>query len=145
MWSGGADGSVRWWGGKTAKVMQKSPLCEGSVSALAIDDTVLVAGYAVRGMTAYDTRSQTPLCTFSNGAYGGFESVQFDRTKLLTVSKQGQAALWRWTQHQKPHLVFSPDNEEPMEFTSGHFSEHSLILGGTSGVGYAYATDLLWN
>lgn len=135
MWSGGAEGSVRWWGGKTAKVIPKSSLCDGPVTALEINESVLVAAYGIQGMSAYDVRTQSRLCTFSNGAYGGIKSVQFDKTKLLTVSTKGEAALWRWHDCQKPQIVFP--SEIPV--LSAHFDNYSLVLGLADGSGQIYA------
>lgn len=94
LWSAGKEGSVRWWGGKTAKVLDKSALCEGGISALEMDETLVVAGYAIQGMEAWDVRTQQTLCTFSNTVHSGVKSIQFDSRKILTVSMTGQVQCW---------------------------------------------------
>lgn len=90
LWSSGREGTVRWWGGKTAKILSKSALCAGSISALEMDETVVVAGYDKQGMEAWDVRTQQSLCTFSNSEHGGVKSLQFDSRKLVTVSPSGK-------------------------------------------------------
>lgn len=92
LWSAGKEGTVRWWGGKTAKILSKSALCEGEISALEMDETVVVAGYGVQGMEAWDVRTQQPLCTFSNGRHGGVRSLKFDSRKLVSVSNNGEVS-----------------------------------------------------
>lgn len=86
---------MRWWGGKTAKIMSKSALCAGGISALEMDETVVVAGYSKQGMEAWDVRTQQSLCTFSNFEHGGVNSLQFDSRKLVTVSPNGKVCLCR--------------------------------------------------
>lgn len=95
LWSAGREGTVRWWGGKTAKIMPKSALCAGGISALEMDETVVVAGYSKQGMEAWDVRTQQSLCTFSNSEHGGVKSLQFDSRKLVTVSPSGKVRLLR--------------------------------------------------
>ncbi|RLN69428.1 hypothetical protein BBJ28_00016539 [Nothophytophthora sp. Chile5] len=90
LWSAGKEGTVRWWGGKSAKILSKSALCEGSISALEMDETVVVAGYSEQGMDAWDVRTQQPLCTFSNHEHGGVKALQFDNRKLVSVSSTGK-------------------------------------------------------
>jgi hypothetical protein len=90
LWSAGKEGSVRWWGGKTAKVLNRSGICEGDISALEMDETVVVAGYDKQGMEAWDVRTQQSLCTFSSAEHGGIKSLQFDSRKIVTVSNTGK-------------------------------------------------------
>lgn len=90
LYSAGNEGSVRWWGGKAAKVLEKSAICEGRISVLEMNDDVIVAGYSRQGMQAWDVRTQQPLCTFSNADVGGVRSLQFDNRKLVTVSTTGK-------------------------------------------------------
>lgn len=90
LWSAGREGTVRWWGGKTAKVLSKSAVCAGGISALEMDETVVVAGYAQQGMEAWDVRTQQSLCTFSSSEHGGVKALQFDSRKLVTVSSTGK-------------------------------------------------------
>lgn len=111
LWSGGKDGSVRWWGGKTAKVLKKSLICDGHVSVLKMDDEVVVAGYSRQGMEAWDVRTQQPLCTFSNAEFGGVQALQYDNRKIVAVSTTGKVSwnVSRRNRHfDKPsHLVGS--------------------------------------
>ena len=93
LWSAGNEGSVRWWGGKSAKILSKSALCEGAISALEMDETVVVAGYSDQGMEAWDVRTQQSLCTFSNHEHGGVKALQFDNRKLVSVSSTGKVML----------------------------------------------------
>ncbi|KAL0590058.1 hypothetical protein ABG067_001698 [Albugo candida] len=94
LWSGGKDGSVRWWGGKTAKVLKKSLICDGHVSVLKMDDEVVVAGYSRQGMEAWDVRTQQPLCTFSNAEFGGVQALQYDKRKIVAVSTTGKKSTF---------------------------------------------------
>jgi hypothetical protein len=158
LWSAGKEGSVRWWGGKTAKILSKSALCEGEVSALEMDETVVVAGYSGQGMEAWDVRTQQPLCTFSNGRHGGVRSLQFDSRKLVSVSSNGevrrcgcvmtvdvwssgclvltglltalQAALWRWYS-PNPVRWFEPPSPST-KYISAQFNDRHLVLGTDS-------------
>ena len=93
LWSAGSEGTVRWWGGKSAKILSKSALCEGTISALEMDETVVVAGYSEQGMEAWDVRTQQTLCTFSNRKHGGVQALQFDNRKLVSVSSTGKVGL----------------------------------------------------
>jgi hypothetical protein len=92
LWSAGNEGTVRWWGGKSAKILSKSALCEGTISALEMDETVVVAGYSEQGMEAWDVRTQHSLCTFSNHEHGGVKALQFDNRKLVSVSSTGKVS-----------------------------------------------------
>jgi hypothetical protein len=92
LWSAGNEGTVRWWGGKSAKILSKSALCEGTISALEMDETVVVAGYSEQGMEAWDVRTQQSLCTFSNHEHGGVKALQFDNRKLVSVSSTGKVS-----------------------------------------------------
>lgn len=95
LWSAGREGTVRWWGGKTAKILEKSALCDGEISALEMDETVVVAGYSKQGMESWDVRTQQPLCTFSSMLHGGVKSLQFDSRKIVTVSSTGKVRAIR--------------------------------------------------
>ncbi|GMF09297.1 unnamed protein product [Phytophthora lilii] len=93
LWSAGNEGTVRWWGGKSAKILSKSAICEGTISALEMDETVVVAGYSEQGMEAWDVRTQQSLCTFSNHEHGGVKALQFDNRKLVSVSSTGKVCV----------------------------------------------------
>ncbi|GLD93078.1 hypothetical protein PINS_up001670 [Pythium insidiosum] len=131
LWSAGREGSVRWWGGKTAKVLSKSALCDGGISALEMDETVVVAGYNQLGMEAWDVRTQQSLCTFSNAAHGGVRSLQFDRRKIVSVSQTGKAALWRW--HSPDPVKWFEPPPSSSRIMSAQFDENNLILGTDCG------------
>ncbi|TMW63336.1 hypothetical protein Poli38472_002277 [Pythium oligandrum] len=131
LWSAGREGSVRWWGGKTAKVLSKSAVVEGRISALEMDDTVVVAGYSTQGMEAWDVRTQQSLCTFSNAAHGGVQSLQFDSRKIVTVSSTGAAALWRWYS-PNPVRWFTPPASST-RIVSAQFNDSNLLLGTDCG------------
>ncbi|GAB9473295.1 hypothetical protein Gpo141_00010449 [Globisporangium polare] len=131
LWSSGREGTVRWWGGKTAKILSKSALCAGSISALEMDETVVVAGYDKQGMEAWDVRTQQSLCTFSNSEHGGVKSLQFDSRKLVTVSPNGKAALWRWYS-PNPVRWFTPPTPSA-KFISAQYDDRHLVLGTDHG------------
>ncbi|RMX63644.1 hypothetical protein DD238_006281 [Peronospora effusa] len=127
----GNEGSVRWWGGKSAKILSKSALCEGAISALEMDETVVVAGYSDQGMEAWDVRTQQSLCTFSNHEHGGVKALQFDNRKLVSVSSTGKAALWRWYE-PNPVRWFKPPNPSA-RFISTKFNDRHLVFGTDCG------------
>ncbi|RHX99778.1 hypothetical protein DYB25_010357 [Aphanomyces astaci] len=134
LWTAGHDGSVRWWGGKNAKVCPKSALCRGGIGALEMDETAVVAGYADGGMQAWDVRTQQPLCTFASSV--GVSSLQFDKRKLVSVSKNGVACVWRWYA-MYPHGVFPRQHT----YTCVCFDEKHLVLGTTGGVAVVYTME----
>ncbi|CAI5727266.1 unnamed protein product [Hyaloperonospora brassicae] len=127
LWSAGSEGTVRWWGGKSAKILPRSALCEGTISALEMDETVVVAGYSEQGMEAWDVRTQQTLCTFSNQKHGGVRALQFDNRKLISVSTTGKAALWRWYE-PNPVRWFEPPNPSA-RFVSTKFNDRHLVFG----------------
>ncbi|KAF1330177.1 hypothetical protein FI667_g5407, partial [Globisporangium splendens] len=131
LWSAGREGTVRWWGGKTAKILSKSALCGGEISALEMDETVVVAGYSTQGMEAWDVRTQQSLCTFSNFEHGGVKSLQFDSRKLVTVSHSGKAALWRWYS-PNPVRWFTPPTSTA-KFISAQYDDRHLVFGTNTG------------
>ncbi|ETV95249.1 hypothetical protein H310_11155 [Aphanomyces invadans] len=135
LWTAGTDGSIRWWGGKSAKVCPKSALCRGRVSALEMDETAVVAGFEDGGLQAWDVRTQQPLCTFASSSIG-VSSVQFDKRKLITVSKDGIACVWRWYS-MYPHGVFPAK----FKYTSVCFDQKHLVLGTTAGVAAVYKME----
>lgn len=140
LWSAGKEGSVRWWGGKTAKVLHRSAICDGSISTLEMDENIVVAGYNKLGMEAWDVRTQQPLCSFSNGHHGGVKSLQFDSRKILTVSTTGKAALWRWYSPNPVHW-FEPPTPSTL-FVSGQYDDRHFIFGTSNGDLLDY--DRLW-
>uniref|UniRef100_M4BXU5 Uncharacterized protein n=1 Tax=Hyaloperonospora arabidopsidis (strain Emoy2) TaxID=559515 RepID=M4BXU5_HYAAE len=127
----GSEGTVRWWGGKSAKILSKSALCEGTISALEMDETVVVAGYSEQGMEAWDVRTQQTLCTFSNRKHGGVQALQFDNRKLVSVSSTGKAALWRWYE-PNPVRWFEPPTPSA-RFVSTKFNDRHLVFGTDCG------------
>ncbi|CAH0514323.1 unnamed protein product [Peronospora belbahrii] len=131
LWSAGTEGTVRWWGGKSAKILAKSALCEGTISALEMDETVVVAGYSDQGMEAWDVRTQQSLCTFSNHEHGGVKALQFDNRKLVSVSSTGKAALWRWYE-PNPMRWFKPPYPSA-RFVSTKFNDRHLVFGTDCG------------
>ncbi|KAG6590723.1 WD40 repeat-containing protein [Phytophthora cinnamomi] len=131
LWSAGNEGTVRWWGGKSAKILSKSALCEGSISALEMDETVVVGGYSEQGMEAWDVRTQQSLCTFSNREHGGIKSLQFDNRKLVSVSSTGKAAMWRWYE-PNPVRWFEPPTPSA-RFISTKFNDRHLVFGTDNG------------
>jgi hypothetical protein len=139
LWTAGKEGSVRWWGGKMGKVCIKSPLCGGSISAFEMDETVVVAGYDGRGMQAWDVGTQQPLCTFRDGKWGGIIALQFDKRKVLSLSKCGHVSLWRWYS-MYPHFTFPPPRDGS-SYTSFAFDEKYLILGTTGRQALVYKLD----
>ncbi|KAL7995697.1 putative WD40/YVTN repeat-like-containing domain superfamily, WD40-repeat-containing [Plasmopara halstedii] len=143
LWSAGNEGTVRWWGGKCAKILTKSALCEGTISALEMDETVVVAGYTEQGMEAWDVRTQQSLCTFSNHEHGGVKALQFDNRKLVSVSSTGKAALWRWYE-PNPVRWFGPTSATS-RFISAKFNDRHLVFGTDCGelVDYDRLTTIL--
>lgn len=140
LWSAGKEGTMRWWGGKTAKVLPKSALCEGGISALEMDETVVVAGYEQRGMEAWDVRTQQALCSFSSSEHGGFKSLQFDSRKIISVSTTGKAAMWRWNS-MNPVKWFQPPATST-HFVSARFNRNNVVLGTDCGELVNY--DRMW-
>ena len=127
---------MRWWGGKTAKILLRSALCEGTISALEMDENVVVAGYTQQGMEAWDVRTQQTLCTFSNRSFGGTRSLQFDNRKVVAVSTTGQAALWRWYSAD-PVRIFEPPTPTS-RIVSAQFNDRHLVLGTDAGMLFDY-------
>ncbi|EQC30291.1 hypothetical protein SDRG_11868 [Saprolegnia diclina VS20] len=134
LWSAGRDGSVRWWGGKSPKVLPKSLLCEGPVSHLEMDESVVVAAYGTKGMQAWDVRTQQPLTTF--GATDGVDSVVFDKRKLVSLSPQGVVHVWRW-------FGLYPVHTFPTQhvYTAVAHDERHLVLGTTDGAAVLYRME----
>jgi WD40 repeat protein len=75
--------------------LTKSALCEGTISALEMDENVVVAGYSIQGMESWDVRTQQSLCSFSSAHFGGVKSLQFDNRKILAVSNNGQVCMYK--------------------------------------------------
>ncbi|KAF0690386.1 Aste57867_18221 [Aphanomyces stellatus] len=139
LWTAGKDGSVRWWGGKTAKVCPKSALCRGTVGALEMDETAVVAAYELGGMQAWDVRTQQPLSSFASAAVGGLAALQFDKRKLVTISSAGDATLWRWYS-MYPHFTF-PRQHDHHSYTALCFDEKHLVLGTDAGRALVYKME----
>ncbi|OQR90094.1 hypothetical protein THRCLA_09437 [Thraustotheca clavata] len=135
LWSAGRDGSVRWWGGKSPKVLQKSALCSGSVSSFEMDDSVVVAAYDHKGMQAWDVRTQQPLATF--GATTGIAKLYLDKRKLVSISMPtGVAQIWRW--HDMYPVFTFPTSHAFVDLCA---DDSHLVLGTQDGCALVYKME----
>ncbi|OQR92419.1 hypothetical protein ACHHYP_03714 [Achlya hypogyna] len=135
LWSAGKDGSVRWWGGKSPKVLPKSLLCSGPVSHLEMDESVVVAAYEDKGMQAWDVRTQQPLATF--GTATGIATVHLDKRKLVTISQAGGVAqMWRWFE-MYPVFTFPTTHHH----VSLACDDRTLVLGTADGAALLYKME----
>ena len=46
--------------------------------------------YVLKGMEAYDVRTQKVLCSFVDSRHGGVRKLLFDQTKLISISMEGE-------------------------------------------------------